>query len=462
MKANFNGNPTPQDVDFVAQKLGIQGQSQPQSQQPQSFLDQLTNNPISKGIQTLFPGQQVGNAIGTEIAKLTSPESGQSGIAPGPTPLQVAGDVGQGALMLGSLGAAAPETALGRIGLQAGIGAGFGATGALAQGKTGIGDIATQTAVGGALGGGLQAVGEGVSNALSNLAERGPESQLENQANRLKTLSNSLEENTTYMKDPATGQIVEKTNPIKTMVQEGLIPTVDDGKVNAQAVKEGLDQLIQGQEDQAASIVKTLDGTVPAEDIENDLKNAVKSSSTIRGQLKLPQALSEVDSRMSSLRMSYGEDIPYQALDEIRRGMNREFDPEKRDVARIIGDSMRGYLYGESGSPELQQVLAREGDLIKARDFAEKLHGTAVKGGRLGKYFAQLIGGMAGGSVGGPVGVLAGGWAGDKALSLAQRNTFEPIGSRTAGALSNAINSPVGQATSRAAKVELLRQLLNR
>lgn len=153
----------------------------PQSIQPQpdnrDFLQKAGDI-----VNTIFPGKQIGEAIGNAIPQSAPPAAIQS-LTPeelkrvstsssAPTPLQVAGDIGQIGLMT-----VAPELmpeagALGRIGQNALLGAGFGASGAIAGGNTNPSSIAKQGLVGGALGGAVGSAGELVNKAVNYLPKR--------------------------------------------------------------------------------------------------------------------------------------------------------------------------------------------------------------------------------------------------------------------------------------------------
>lgn len=127
----------------------------------------LLNNPVTRGIQSIFPGKQTGEAIGTlgGLAKekingvLGGKDNSQYYDTSAPNPLQVAGDVAQGALTIAAPNIGRGSTALGRIGANAALGAGIAGTGQVAQGNTGI-EAAKQTALGGIVGGGVSALGE--------------------------------------------------------------------------------------------------------------------------------------------------------------------------------------------------------------------------------------------------------------------------------------------------------------
>lgn len=120
-------------------------------------------------VNSIFPGKQVGEAIGTlagaGIAKLKGNYDQYDLSAP--TPKQVAGDVAQGALTVATP-AIGGETAGARILGNAAVGAGIGASGTIAEGKS-TSDALKQGALGGAIGGGLSAAGEGLNYLGQNL-----------------------------------------------------------------------------------------------------------------------------------------------------------------------------------------------------------------------------------------------------------------------------------------------------
>lgn len=189
-KVKFEGSPTPEDVDFVAKQVGIKPDAAeaPKVEQPKKTFGQKVTNAIT----TIFPGKQVGEAIGTLGGYIATPKEQKPFYdLKAPTPLQVVGDVAQGALMLGTGGVAAPTTAVSRVAgtsapllskiatrtaettgkrfLQnSAIGAGFGGTGAIAEGKS-AGEVAKDTAIGGAFGGALGLGIEGSSKLISKL-----------------------------------------------------------------------------------------------------------------------------------------------------------------------------------------------------------------------------------------------------------------------------------------------------
>lgn len=152
--------------------------------QHQDVLSSLTHF-----FNAIFPGKQVGDAIGTlagyGIAKANGTADQYDLSAP--SPLQVAGDVAQGALAIGTampegtatsafgktLPSLLPEatTAFGRIATQGAIGAGFGLSGAVANGSS-LGDVVKQTGTTALIGTALGVTGEVVSAILDKLPKR--------------------------------------------------------------------------------------------------------------------------------------------------------------------------------------------------------------------------------------------------------------------------------------------------
>lgn len=133
-----------------------------------SFLSKATR--IANAI---FPGKQVGESIGTLAGYALSPHKQQYDIS-GPKPSQVAGDIAQGALTVGTLGGAGTTGKFAsRLFKTTGLGAGFGASSALKEGDPSS-EIAKQAGIGAALGGGLSLAGAGISKIGKIVSENIP------------------------------------------------------------------------------------------------------------------------------------------------------------------------------------------------------------------------------------------------------------------------------------------------
>lgn len=145
---------------------------------PGSQFPTPTLEGVGKVVNSIFPGKQVGEAIGTLGGLGVTAAKEKLGLAPkgstsqydttAPTPLQVAGDIGQGALMVAAPNIGNGATVAGRIGANATLGAGIGATGAIKEGQK-PSEVLKQAAIGGAIGGGASALGEGTKALAENL-----------------------------------------------------------------------------------------------------------------------------------------------------------------------------------------------------------------------------------------------------------------------------------------------------
>ncbi len=320
---------------------------------------------------------------------------------------------------------------VGRLGANAALGGAYGATGAVGAGQTDVGQIGQSALGGAALGGALGGVGEAAGGLLNKFGGQNSESRLGELVSKNKTLSKSFNTNQ-----------VGETNPIKTLEQNGFSKDlrVSDGVVDASALtnEKGtgkIDELIQQHADDASSLVKGMQGGVPTEQYRNDILKAVAENPDIRDAGNVSKARAEIERRFADYKESYGDTLPWTAVDSIRKTMNKDYSLDTRDVSRTIGDTARKYLYEGSGTNvALKATMGNEAELIRARNFAEKLHGSRVKGGRLGKYVARGIGTAIGGGVGsalGPfgegAGALLGAGIGNHLEDVAQRNYFNPI-----------------------------------
>lgn len=309
-------------------------------------------------------------------------------------------------------------------GVNAGSVIGAGASGAIAGGITG-GLLATSGALGSAI--------------LDNFSSNTGASRLAEQTNRLRTLQNALADS--------------KTNPIETISDLGTPLRVVDGKVNTDILENTLDKMQGGVNDRARDIVANMPGTVNTEEFQSTVEDAIKKNSSIRGAGGVQKALGKVQTMFEDYARTYGQEMPYSAVNEIRTSMNRFFDPESVDVERAVANTARDYLYdSENGSPELKGLMAQWGKLQDAQNFAEKLRGTAVKGGRLGKIIADSTASVVGagiGSFGGPLGAAAGAvgapLAADKVMTMMQNSYFHPMLTAPASTISRFVGSPAIQ-----------------
>src|SRR3990167_6599604 len=168
----------------------IQGELTRRGVSTQSILEKPSKNLLGKAgsaLDFVFGGKKVGEAIGTQIAKLTVPKEQKQFIDKGPSAKQILGDIGGMALTVGTLGSGsalktgakvvskvapklvskATQTAIKSSLIQktlptaknVALGTGFGASEALKENKGVIGS----SALGGFLSGSVPLVGKAVS-----------------------------------------------------------------------------------------------------------------------------------------------------------------------------------------------------------------------------------------------------------------------------------------------------------
>lgn len=455
-------------------------------------LPQQAQQPESLGDKILHGAEAVGNFIAPVIPDIYHDIKGDST----KTGLQQLGDLGSTGLTAASLipgiGELGPvEATAARLGLageeglnlggrlagNAAIGAGFGATNAIGAGETDPSKIAQSGLLGGAVGGGLGVAGEAVGGLLGKVADKTPTSQLESQAGGTKTLQNAVRDNSRG-----------NTTPITTFEQKGYTPklVVKDGKVNVDAITNeqgtgALDNDLEEESNNATELVKSMQGGVPTEQFKTDVLKEVSQNPDIRDSGNVSKAVSEVERKFSDLKNSYGDVLPWKAIDSIRKTMNKDYNLETRDVSRSIGDTARKFLYeggeipqgllpsvslNQAANTPLKTAMANESELIRARNFALKLRGSVVKGGKIGKYFWDTIGAMAGtavGSAGGPVGAglgtIAGTLAANKGRQVLEGSYFNPVLSKTANKIQGLVKSPVVQGVKNLTKMGILKSV---
>lgn len=143
----------------------------------QSIVPEKTKLEKTQGIVgKLFAGEKIGEAIGTLFARTKQSEQAKKdfGELPLPSGKEIIGDIGRGALEIaGAKGLGLGKTALSTIGRGAGLGAGFGATGAMKENKD-IGSIVSDTVSGATTGAVTAGLFEGAGAVLKGIADKLP------------------------------------------------------------------------------------------------------------------------------------------------------------------------------------------------------------------------------------------------------------------------------------------------
>lgn len=164
--------------------------------------------------------------------------------------------------------------------------------------------------------------------------------------------------------------------------------------------------------------------------LEKELRNA-----GLEGKA-LESALRGVDSELSGLMLrSQDGYIPLATIHDAKisttNGINYMTEPFVKAERKAVASAYKKIVEDNSSLP-IKDVNGALGQYLKDIEYLERLDGTRVKGGRLGKYFASvsgnIVGGVVGNAVGGPfgsaVGTIVGGELGARIRSSMFEKTF--------------------------------------
>lgn len=215
---------------------------------------------------------------------------------------------------------------------------------------------------------------------------------------------------------------ISRTNVLADAVDEdGLIRTKGPGG----AVEQYRMLTIDGVEDVVKRNLEREGAFVSVPEITNRLRTSIADSGLEGGDLVA--ALKGLDREIKglSLRMDELGRIPLSKLQDAKisttRNINFNTPPETATYRKAIARAYKEIIERKSNF-NVREVNAELAKFYKDIERLEALDGKRVKGGRLGKYFAQIsgniVGGAAGSAVGGPIGTALGTIAGGEAASF--------------------------------------------
>jgi len=385
----------------------------------------ILNNPLTRGIQNIFPGKKVGEAIGTLGGFAKSKLQGTSEFydTSAPSPLQVVGDVAQGALTIAAPNVGKGATALSRIGANTALGAGIGGTGAIAQGQ-GVKDVAKQAAIGGAIGGGVSSLGEGIRSLSQNLPKWLTKMALPKLEN--KNLGYAVE-NT---KVGSLGTLQKKSSQALSGYED------DIQNLLAQSSNKGIPANSQKILDDAVGNFPNSNYSV--DDLVGNAKSIAPKVSKLIDKFKSGVAnVQEINTIRKELDA---------ATKSVYTSLNRP--PEAKLLGASLSNAMRDYVKTTApGTIPIFEQYSKEIGLKKAIDFA-------VKKGEQKITFKDIIAGGAGYSQGGLTGAL-------KAI-IAERLLFNPAGQIGVSKViqgASKVAAPVGTALLQGSKAPLIKKI---
>jgi len=301
----------------------------------------------------------------------------------------------------------------------------FGAAEATTEGEGALTGAAKGAAFGASVGG----VIGGASKYIDDLIKTTPDSRLHETKDIFKTLKRRFNENSVYRKVDGQRKLV--SDPISTLTDEGIGTQlrVVDGKINAETARSMVRELIDEQKEEVAEAVAnaTQQGkNTSLMSLKQAAIERLRSNKDLQARGVVQKTENEVNRIFDDFLGSFGDDLTPNDVNAIRTAMNKVFNADTIDAERAVGDAARRFVY--QNAPGSQQALAREGQLIGADKFLDALDGRAVKGGRLGGYFANMVGAIAGSSTDIPVvGPVVGALGANKIQQLAQSQQLNPI-----------------------------------
>lgn len=352
-------------------------------------------------------------------------------------------------------------TKLGAIGRGAQMGATAGALFSGAEAITEGEAVVPRALKGAAFGGVTGGVLAGVSKYVDDLTKVTPESRLHETTGAFKTLKRKFNEGAVYQGSGANRKLV--SDPISTITKTdvGSQLQVIDGKINTDQARTTVRSLISEFDEDVANAVASSQHTTSISQLKRQAVEQIQKNESLKAAGKVQKTINALDGYFDDYTTSYGDDISMETASAIRREMNRAYNPDTVDVERAIGDTMRKVIY--KNVPGAQEKLAQEGQLIAADKFLDALDGRAVKGGRLGGYFANLLGAVAGSSTDIPVvGPLAGALGANKIQQIMQSQQLNPIAPQMARGITSLVNQlPTDSAgnISRTAVINLIAQM---
>ena len=385
---------------------------------------------------------------------------------------EVAGSAGMTALNIASLGGAlnlGAKAATGAAtvrsaaiqGAKAGAVSGglFGGTQAITEGEGVVQGAAKGAAFGAVTG---AAIGS-ISKYIDDLTKVTPESRLLETKDAFKTVKRKFNEGAVYQGKGANRKLI--SDPITTLKENGIATQLNvvDGKINTEQARNGVRNLISELDDDVTTAIAGSDKITSLTQLKSQAVDAIKQNESLKAAGKVSKTINALDGYFDDFTQSYGDELSMESASAIRRQMNKAFNPDTVDVERAIGDVMRKTIY--KNVPGTQQTLVKEGQLIAADKFLDALDGRAVKGGRLGGYFANLLGAMVGSSTDVPViGPVAGALGANKIQQFMQSQQLNPITAKTARGITSLVEQlPTDTAgnVSKTAILNLIAQISN-
>lgn len=271
-------------------------------------------------------------------------------------------------------------------------------------------------------------IAENVVPEVKTMISKARENRVIN--NRVKELTNLQENNAplrrVFSKIENDGMDI-KAELAKTDL---LKDTVDsDGTIRTQESIAKLNQAIEPAEDVVYRNLLNEPTTVPLEELRTRMKADVMKSGVKGGALK--RALNTVDDEIEGYSIEAVDvdgmpSLPLAVIHEAKvdkYGNINYMNPESKKIDKRIAKTLKEIVEEKATTIDVKQVNNELKKFYAMQNALEALDGKKVKGGRLGKYTAQVIGATIGSQFG-ALGALAGAELGSIVKGLQMGRTF--------------------------------------
>ncbi len=242
--------------------------------------------------------------------------------------------------------------------------------------------------------------------------------QIENNNSRISKIVNQATGKGVDVKN-----IVAKTDLLQGSVDEaGNLNTLERGGAVDQ-----FNQFMSGQESVVSDALKREGISIPFSQVEESLNNSMNSSRLAGGSKTRIANL--IKQELDGLRMDVDSNgnIPLDKLQDAKISTTNGIDytkPETKINAKMVGNTYKTLIENNSKLP-VKNLNGELSTYYQIGDYLEALNGKKIQGGKLGKYFASTVGGIAGSHFG-PFGTVIGAEIASKLKGLGMSSTFGP------------------------------------
>lgn len=214
-----------------------------------------------------------------------------------------------------------------------------------------------------------------------------------------------------------------------------------DGTIDTGAAQAKLEKFLQPYESNIQTILKQEGKTLTPEQVTQYLTDGIENSN-VTGKMRT-NALNNVAGEVPGLRTDANGNIPLTEIQKAKiqaQSNSNYLDPEKSAQDKQMASSYKGLIEDNTDSVNVKNFNRDLQQHYSVLDLLDKLDGAKVKGGRLGKYFAETVGGIAG-SFFGPLGTIVGAETGGLLKGNQMESTFGKTTGNTLTPTENMVNA---------------------